>query len=57
MGKIAQRLAKQSFGGVGIAQHRKQEINRGAGGIDGPIQMSLRVAIGNCQTTSWTSSF
>jgi hypothetical protein len=41
MGQMAQRLAKQPFGCVGIAQLRKQEINRGSGGIDGPIQVAL----------------
>ncbi len=40
MGEIAQRLTKQPFGGVCIAQPRKQEINRGSGEIDGPIQVA-----------------
>jgi len=37
---ITQRAAKQSFSCIGVAQRRKQEINRGAGGIDGPIQIA-----------------
>jgi hypothetical protein len=40
MGRTVQRLAKQLFGGASIAQRRKQEVNRGAGGIDGPIQVA-----------------
>jgi hypothetical protein len=36
MRRTAQRLAKQLFGGV--AQRRKQEVNRGTAGIDGPLQ-------------------
>ena len=40
MRRTAQGLAKQLFGGVGVAQRRKQEVNRGAGGIDGPIQIA-----------------
>ena len=40
MGRTAQRLAKQLFGGAGVAQRRKQEVNRGAGGIDGPLQVA-----------------
>src|SRR5271166_5073598 len=34
---IAERLAEQAFGGCGIAQRREQEVDGGAGGIDGPI--------------------
>jgi len=40
MGSITQRFAKQSFGCVGVAQCRKQEIDSGTGGIDGPIQVA-----------------
>ena len=40
MGRMAQCLAKQPFGGLGVAQRRKQEINGGTGGIDGPIQIT-----------------
>ena len=40
MGRMAEGLAKQPFGGLGIAQCRKQEINRGASGIDGPEQVA-----------------
>ena len=40
MGRTAQRTAKQLFGGVGVAQRRKQEVNRGAAGIDGPIELA-----------------
>ena len=37
MGSITQRFAKQSFGCIGVAQRRKQEINGGTGGIYSPI--------------------
>src|SRR5713101_787146 len=47
MGRMAERLAKQAFGGVGVAQPRKQEINRGSGGIDGPIQVAPAVLHSN----------
>jgi hypothetical protein len=40
MGGTAQRLAKQLFSGAGVAQRRKQEVNRGALRIDGPIQLA-----------------
>ena len=40
MGSITQRFAKQSFGCIGIAQRRKQEINCGAAGIDGPLEVA-----------------
>ena len=42
MGSITQRFAKQSFGCIGIAQSRKQEINSGTVRIDGPIQVAPR---------------
>ena len=32
--------AKQAFGGFGVAQRRKQKINCGPGGIDGPVQVA-----------------
>jgi len=40
MGLITQRFAEQSFGYIGVAQRRKQEINGGTGRIDGPIQVA-----------------
>src|SRR3984893_3109171 len=40
IGSITQRVAKQPFGCIGIAQRRKQEINGGTGRIDGPIQVA-----------------
>jgi len=40
MGALAQRLAKQLFGGTGAAHRRKQEVNGGADGVDGPIQVT-----------------
>jgi hypothetical protein len=40
MGRMAERLAKQAFGGAGVAQPRKQEVNRGSGRIDGAIQVA-----------------
>jgi hypothetical protein len=41
MGEIAERLAEQPFGGVGIAQRRQQEVDGGSGGIDGPVEVAL----------------
>lgn len=49
MGEMAQRFAKQSFGGIGIAQPRKQEINGGSGGIDG---MSVFMRLGESRCVS-----
>jgi len=40
MRPIAQSLAKQPFGGIGISEGRQQEIDRGARRIDGPIQIT-----------------
>jgi hypothetical protein len=40
MGSITQLVAKQSFGCIGIAQRRNQEINGGTGRSDGPIQVA-----------------
>src|SRR6516165_5072077 len=40
MRRIAQCLAKQPFGGLGVAQCRKQKIDCGSTGIDGSIQVA-----------------
>src|SRR5271169_4136437 len=37
---IAERLAEQAFGRRGIAQRREQEVDRGTGGIDGPVEVT-----------------
>src|SRR5271156_3908014 len=37
---IAESLAEQSFGRSGIAQRRQQEVDGGAGGIDGPVEVT-----------------
>lgn len=35
---IAQCLAKEPFGGIGVSQRGKQKVDRGSSRIDGPIQ-------------------
>ena len=40
MGSIPESLAEQPFGRCGIAQRGQQEVDRGAGRIDGPIQVT-----------------
>src|ERR1035437_5713977 len=40
MGSIAERLAKQQLGSIGVAKRRQQEIDGGTLGIDGPIQVA-----------------
>src|SRR5947199_2904648 len=40
MRQIAQSLAKQALGSIGIAERRQQEINRGACRIDRSIQVA-----------------
>jgi len=40
MRPIAQRLAKQPFGGIAISEGRQQEINRRTSRIDGQIQIT-----------------
>jgi hypothetical protein len=41
MRSIIQRVAKQSFGSIGVAQCGQQEINGGTCRIDGPVQVAL----------------
>ena len=38
--RIRQRLAEQAFGRSGIAQPRKHEVDRGAGGIDRSVEVA-----------------
>ena len=40
MRRIRQRLAEQAFGRSGIAQPREHEADRGAGGIDGSVEVA-----------------
>ena len=40
MACIAQGLAKETFGGIGVAQRRKQKVNRGSSRIDDSIQVA-----------------
>ena len=40
MRRIRQRLAEQAFGRSGIAQPREHEVDRGAGGIDGSVEVA-----------------
>ena len=40
MGRIRQRIAQQAFGRSGIAQPREHEVDRGAGGIDGSVEVA-----------------
>ena len=40
MGWIRQRLAEQAFGRSGITQPREHKIDRGAGGIDGAVEVA-----------------
>ena len=40
MGSIAECLAKQALGSIGVAQRRQQEIDGGPPGIDGPVQVA-----------------
>ena len=40
MRRIRQRLAEQAFGRSGIAQPREHEVDRGAGGIDGAVEVA-----------------
>src|SRR5438309_5708548 len=40
MRQIAQSLAKQPLGSIGIAERRQQEINRGSGRVDRSIQVT-----------------
>src|ERR1039457_2232432 len=40
MGSIAERLAKQALGSIGVAKRRQQEIDGGSPGIDGPVQVA-----------------
>ena len=40
MRRIRQRLAEQAFGRRGIAQPREHEVDRGAGGIDGSVEVA-----------------
>src|SRR5664280_3337240 len=38
--RIAERLAKQPLGSIGVAQRSQQEIDGGTLGIDGPVQIA-----------------
>ena len=40
MRRISQRLGEQAFGRRGIAQAREHEVDRGAGGIDGSVEVA-----------------
>ena len=40
MQRIRQRLAEQAFSRSGIAQAREHEVDRGAGGIDGSVEVA-----------------
>ena len=40
MRRIRQRLTEQVFGRSGIAQPREHEVDRGAGGIDGSVELA-----------------
>ena len=40
MRRISQHLAEQAFGRSGIAQPREYEVDRGAGGIDGSVEVA-----------------
>ena len=40
MRRISQRLAKQAFGRRGIAQPQEPEVDRGAAGIDGSVEVA-----------------
>jgi hypothetical protein len=40
MGPIAERLAKQALGSIGVAKRRQQEVDGGSPGIDGPVQVA-----------------
>ena len=40
MRRIRQRLAEQAFGRSGTAQPREHEVDRGAGGIDGSVEVA-----------------
>ena len=40
MGRIRQRLAQQALGRSGIAQPREREVDCGAGGIDGSVEVA-----------------
>ena len=40
MVRIRQRLAEQAFGRSGITQPREHKIDRGAGGIDGAVEVA-----------------
>ena len=40
MRRNSQRLAEQAFGRRGIAQAREHEVDRGAAGIDGSVEIA-----------------
>ena len=40
MGAIAERLAKEPLGSIGVTERCQQEIDGGTLGIDGPIQVA-----------------
>ena len=40
MRRNSQRLTEQAFGRRGIAQAREHEVDRGAGGIDGSVEVA-----------------
>ena len=40
MRRNSERLAEQAFGRSGIAQAREHEVDRGAGGIDGSVEVA-----------------
>ncbi len=40
MRRIRQRLSEQAFGRSGITQPREHEVDRGAGGIDGSVEVA-----------------
>ena len=40
MRRLRQRLAEQAFGRSGITQARQHEVDRGAGGIDGSVEVA-----------------
>ena len=42
MRRISERLAEQAFGRSGIAQAREHDVDRGAGGIDGSVELVAR---------------
>src|ERR1035438_3314069 len=40
MGSVAERLAKQPLGSIGVTECRQQEIDSGTLGVNGPIQVT-----------------